>query len=258
MSIAARETACIADDVEARAFVDLYDAAPVALKAQLGLEVRTAADTTLLFAFRVADPMFNRVIGLGLRRDATSEEVQEIVRAYLRAGVGVWWLHWNALARPADMPDRLLAAGFTYPRRRSWAKMLRGTAPPPALPTDLEIEPVRDAQAHDTIEAIVASYGMPGFMVGWIRQLHGRPGWTLYGVSDRGRVVGGGALFLEGGQGALMARRIADAIARGATHIVTETGEPIADEPNPSLGNMHRCGFERVASRLNLAGPPAQ
>jgi hypothetical protein len=59
----------------------------------------------------------------------------------------------------------------------------------------------------------------------------------------------------RGGQGALMARRIADAVAAGARYLVTETGEPMADEPNPSLANMKRCGFVTVASRLNFVGP---
>jgi hypothetical protein len=35
--------------------------------------------------------------------------------------------------------------------------------------------------------------------------------------------------------------------------VITETGEPIGDEPNPSLRNMAWCGFVRVASRLNYA-----
>ena len=59
----------------------------------------------------------------------------------------------------------------------------------------------------------------------------------------------------RGGQGALMARRIADALAAGCRHITTETGEPVGDEPNPSLDNMFRCGFVTVASRLNFEAP---
>jgi len=50
---------------------------------------------------------------------------------------------------------------------------------------------------------------------------------------------------------ALMAARIRGAIGAGCTVIATETGEPVGDEPNPSLANMLRCGFERGGSRLN-------
>ena len=51
------------------------------------------------------------------------------------------------------------------------------------------------------------------------------------------------------------AARIGAAISAGCTSIVTETGEPVHDEPNPSLANMARCGFSRVASRLNWESP---
>jgi hypothetical protein len=50
---------------------------------------------------------------------------------------------------------------------------------------------------------------------------------------------------------AILAERLTLAIGQRVTHIATETGEPINSEPNPSLRNMYRLGFERVASRLN-------
>jgi len=59
----------------------------------------------------------------------------------------------------------------------------------------------------------------------------------------------------RGGQQALLARRVVDASDAGCTAIVSETGEPIADEPNPPLANLLRCGFKVVASRLNLQAP---
>ncbi len=116
---------------------------------------------------------------------------------------------------------------------------------------------------------------MPAVMAPWLVQLRGRPGWQMYAVTDGREVVGGGCLFLSGelallgmgciaashrrrgGQGALMARRIEAAIAAGARHIFTETGEPAAGESNSSLNNMHRCGFVKVVSRLNFVGPSA-
>lgn len=271
--ISAHEAAWIADKVEASAFADFYHAAPTSLQEQLGLKICAVAGTTVLLAAGIPDPMFNRAIGFGMRATASLEDAQEIVATYRRAGVRSWWLHWNPFASPVDLPDRLREAGFTEPRRKSWAKMLRGASAPPVIDTDLAITPVTEDQLPETVKAIMAAYEMPAFMGDWLRRLHKRSRWTLYGVSDHGRMVGGGAVYVDaaeawlglggmlpshrrrGGQGGLMARRIADAIAKGATRIVTETGEPIANEPNPSLGNMLRCGFTHVASRLNLASP---
>ena len=267
--------ALIADRVEASAFADLYAAAPTALKTDLGVAVATVADATLLLAPRVPTPVFNRAIGLGMSSPASLGTVQAIVDAYKVAGVASWWLHWSPFAHPADFESALLQRGFTHAKRLTWAKMLLAPAPLPAVTTDLRIDAAGDDRVDDVVTAIAQAFEMPPFMAQWLRQLHGRPRWRIYALSDGPRVVGGGCLFVEGaaawlgmgsvlpshrgrgGQRALMSRRIADAIAAGATRIVTETGEAIGDEPNPSLANMARCGFERVASRVNLVGPAA-
>lgn len=50
--------------------------------------------------------------------------------------------------------------------------------------------------------------------------------------------------------------RIADAARAGARLVVTGTGESSrAEEATPSQDNMRRCGFARVASRLNFVAP---
>ena len=68
---------------------------------------------------------------------------------------------------------------------------------------------------------------------------------ALYVEGDVGWLGMAGTLPFHrrrGAQGALMTRRIADAIALGCTAIATETGI-LPDRPNPSLDNMLRCGF---------------
>lgn len=90
---------------------------------------------------------------------------------------------------------------------------------------------------------------------------------------DGDRAVAVGLLFLDGGagylaagatlpdargrgaQGALMARRVRDALALGCRVIATETGEEIPGEPNPSHNNMVRCGFRVLYKRPNWTRP---
>jgi GNAT superfamily N-acetyltransferase len=271
--VSAHAAAVIADDAEAQAFADLYAAAPAPLQAQLGLRIERAADATLLLAPGMPSMMFNRAMGLGLRQPASETQVEALIGRYRSAGCAGWWLHWNPYAAPAELVSRLPAMGFIQPKRCSWAKVLRGTEPAPQVETDLHIAVATDAQAREATQAMVEAFDMPGFMVEWLRCLHGRAHWRVYAATDGAKVVGGACLYTNGelawlgmgsinpshrrrgGQRALMARRIADAIGDGARYIVTETGEPIADEPNPSLANMKRCGFTTVASRLNFAGP---
>lgn len=272
-SLSARDAARVSDDVEARAFEALYAVAPAPLAAQLGLRTERVADATLLLAPGIPDAMFNRAIGLGLREPATADAVQSIMGRFRAAGSRTWWMHWNPFGEPHGFDTTLASLGFTAPRRRSWAKMLRGPESLPQVATDLRIAPARPDQMPGVARVVAASFDMPPFMTDWLQQLQSGP-WRTYAVLDGDTVVGGGSLFLEGetawlgvagvapshrrrgGQGALMARRIADAAAAGARRIVTETGEPTeAGEPNPSLANMKRCGFETVASRLNYAAP---
>ena len=267
------DAAWIADDVEARAFADLYQGAPDSLRIKLGLEVRALGGATLLIAPGFPTPLFNRAIGLGMSSRTSMMQVRKIEDIYRKAGSVGWWLHWNPFAVPQDLFDSMLEWGFTQPKRRSWAKMLRSAAPAPVIDTDLTVDKARDEQVSALVDCIVEAFEMPPFMAQWLALLHERPRWKLYAVTDHGAVVGGGCLFLDGdsawlgmgsvlpshrrrgGQGALMSRRIADAIAHGATKLVTETGEAIADESNSSLANMARCGFHCVASRMNLVAP---
>jgi hypothetical protein len=271
--LSARDAARISDDVEAEAFVAMWEAAPPALRERLGLRIERVADALLLLAPGLPTPMFNRAIGLGMRERATARDVQAIADGFRQAGCKNWWLHWNPLAEPAGLAREIEALGFTLPARRSWAKMLRGPEALPAIATDLRIAPATSDQAVDVARVAVQSFDMPPFMIEWLQRLRTGP-WRMYAVTDGAITVGGGCLYLQGegawlgvaavapshrrrgGQGALMARRIADAAEGGALHIVTETGEPTsAGEANPSLANMRRCGFATVASRLNYAAP---
>jgi hypothetical protein len=272
-TLTALEAARISDEVEAEAFVAMWEAAPAALRQQLGLRVERVAGAVLLLAPGLPTAMFNRAIGLGLRERATVRDVQAIDEEFRAAGCKNWWLHWNPFSQPAGFGAEIEALGFTLPARRSWAKMLRGPEAPPAIATDLRIAPATEAQASDVARVAAQAFDMPPFMAAWLQELRTGP-WRMYAVTEGDTVVGGGCLYQRGevawlgvaavapshrqrgGQGALMARRIADAAAAGALHNVTETGEPTAaGEANPSLANMRRCGFTTVASRLNYAAP---
>ena len=269
-----REEAILADRAEEAAFVDMVDAAPAALKSRLGLRVERIGGAAALIAPRLPTTMFNRAIGLGFDRPAMVEDLDALRRLYRDAGAGTWWLHWSPFAAPGGDAPWPAAEGCTLSARRSWAKMLRACAEPPRIATDLGIAEADGAQVAAVAASIATSFGMPPFMGSWIAALHGRPGWRVYAVTDGAQIVGGGCLFIgpdagwlgmgavlpshrrRGGQGALMARRIADAGTAGRAWAVTETGEAIGDERNPSLANMVRAGFRCVASRLNFECAP--
>ncbi|HTT36505.1 MAG TPA: GNAT family N-acetyltransferase [Burkholderiales bacterium] len=265
----------LADFIEAAAFRDLYAAAPRQLAASLGLATKEIAGATLLLAPGLPQTMFNRVIGLGVERPASEADLDAVLAAYGPDRRSTYWIHWTPTAEPADLPRWLEARGFTLAARRSWAKMIRGPEPPPVFGTTLDVRTAAVEEQTAVAEAICASFGMPSAFVPWIAALAQRSAWRMFGAFDGSAAVGGAYLYIDRGTGwlglggvrpdyrnrgahrALMASRIRAAIAAGCTQIVTETGEPVGDEPNPSLANMQRSGFVRVCSRLNYASPPA-
>ncbi|GAB7522337.1 GNAT family N-acetyltransferase [Paraburkholderia sp. 2C] len=266
------QLAVLADKAEALAYADFFAAAPSELRQRLALSVQRVADATLLLAPGLPVALFNRAIGLGLCNDAGLEDVEEIVARFREAGVADWRLLWSPLARPQDLLARLDERGLEFRAVSHWAKMYRGTDSPPPIASALTVAPASRKNASQVARVITDAFSLPSYVADWIVQLQGRPNWTLYAVMDGDTIVGGASLFLagelawlgmgavaapyrrRGGQGALMARRIEDAIARSACHIFTETGEPVGEEPNPSFNNMERCGFVKVVSRSNLAG----
>lgn len=267
MDEATREEIVVADAVEADAWADMYGAAP----APMGLVTEEIAGARLLVAPRIPISMLNRVIGLGLSEDATAETIDRVLARLRAIGAQSPWIHVSPAARPATLVDALVERGYAPTPRPTWAKVLRGREEPPEIATSLEVRDVGRDRAAELAAVLVAAHGMPPPVAPWIEALVGRPGWRAFAAVDAGRVVSGAFLFQRGdrawlgmggtlpshrnrgAQGALMVRRIREAIAAGARHIVTETGEPVAGEPNPSLSNMYRCGFRKVASRMNYA-----
>ncbi|HET6220549.1 MAG TPA: hypothetical protein VFE11_00225, partial [Dongiaceae bacterium] len=152
---------------------------------------------------------------------------------------------------------------------RAWVKFSRGEAPAPMPPTSLEIAEAKPGDAMDFAQAVVAGFGMPPTLAPWLAAIVGRKGWHAYVARDNGKAVGGAAMFLadgrawlgigavqasarrRGGQGGLLARRIADGLAHGARWFATETGKPLPGEPHPSFSNIQRAGFTIAYERAN-------
>jgi GNAT superfamily N-acetyltransferase len=268
----ARALAIEADRIEARAWSDWFMAISPELRSACGIAVRTVADATLLIAPRIPLTLFNRVIGLGMTRPASAEDLDAAVTAFIDAGSPTFAVAWGAYSMPAALTPVLDARFPTTSERPVLAKMTRGAASPPSAASDLRVLPVDRSLIGETDRALTRANGAP-HLAGIFVPLLWRPRWHLYAVLDRDVVAGGAALFLDGGsawlgmaavlpeyrrrggQLALMVQRIRDALVAGAVRIFTETDEPSEPRANPSLNNMERCGFRKIWSRTHFVGP---
>lgn len=263
------EGARIADQAEAEAFRDMYAAAPDDFRRTTGMRCVEAGGATVLLAPGIPITMFNRAIGLGLFRDARESDLDAVIATGREAGCRNSWIHLNPSARPPALEAWLSARGYRIAKRRAWAKMLYDGASAPAVETTLAIREVNEDHAEALASVLVTAFEMPPFFVSWFHALIGRPSWHAIAGFDGDRIVCGGLLYRgrdlawlgvggtlpefrgRAGQRAVMAERIRIALEHGVQHIVTETGEPVDGEPNPSLLNMRRSGFRQVCSRLN-------
>jgi len=263
----------IADEIEAAAYRDMYAAAPDELVRTSALRSIEIAGATLLMADGIPDPVFSRVIGLGNSGSVSDEHIDAMIAAYRQAGISRYWVHVNPIIAPSDLIARLEQRGFKAPKRRAWVKMIRGTEPVLEVDTTFIVRSAIASERVAVSEVITTAFNMPPPFAVWIQNMDARANWTLVAALDGTRILGGGVLYIENktawlGLGgvlpevrghhvhrALMTLRIATAMERGCTHIVTETGEPTNNEPSPSLRNMYRCGFTRVCSRLNFSSP---
>ena len=198
-------------------------------------------------------------------------DLDAAIAAFRTAGYPGYWIHYSPIAAPTELPRWLEARGFTIPPRRSWAKMLRGNEAPPEVDVRFEVREARRGEESALAQVVCSAFGIPPSFVPWIAALSHRPSWRAFAALNNKQVIGAGYLYADGSSAwlgvggvlpearghnahrALMSIRIREAIAAGCTRIATETGEPVGDEPNPSLANMRYCGFRQVCSRINYA-----
>jgi GNAT superfamily N-acetyltransferase len=259
----------LVDLAEAEAMRDVCAAAPDEFVRRTGLRCLDVGGATLVIAPGIPATMFNRAMGLGVFSDSTEADLDAVIGTFRAAGCPKFWIHANPTARPAALETWLVARGFRLATRRAWSKMLLGADPMSAANTSFDVREVGAEHAVEVAHVLVTAYGMSADFESLFRALVGRPNWHAVAGFDDDRIVCGGFVYRgrdlawlgvggtlpefrgRGGQGAVMALRIRIAREHGVRYVVTETGEPIAEEANPSLGNMFRFGFRRVCSRHN-------
>ena len=264
-------TVAVLEAIERQACRDIFASAPAAWAARAGLRHERLGCADLLLLAAVPIGHFNRLVGLGVETPASEAMLDTALARFAAAGIADFFVHLSPGAQPAALPGWLAARGLV-PHRRAWAKLWRDDSPPPTNPTTLRIAEVGPDRAADFALAACEGLGLPPALRPWRAALVGRPGWRTYVAYDGSVPTASGALYCrdgvgwlgvgatipawrrKGAQGALISRRVADAIAAGCRDIVADTTEPAPGEPSPAYANMLRHGFRAAYSRLNY-GP---
>jgi hypothetical protein len=253
--------------LEIDALLAMARVAPPAAVTKLGTHSEQVGSARVLMTEQVEAILFNRVVGLGLAEPATEAMVDRILTLYQQAGISQFAIQLSPTAQPAELLDWLLARGFQH--SDNWAKCLCEAAPSSAISTELRIVEIGREQAATFAELACRIFQFPRLLASLLAVSVGQAGWHHYLALDGQTPVATGALFVQdkvgwlgiggtlrsyrrrGAQGALLTRRIHDALALGCRLLVTETGEDVPAHPNPSYHNMLRTGFRLAYVRPN-------
>jgi GNAT superfamily N-acetyltransferase len=259
-----------AESIERRALIDLHAAADDQLRDALGLRLETVDGATVSIVAGVPSIVLNRVQGLGLVEPAHRESVARIRNLYREAGIERFFLHHSDAAQPPELADWLELAGLK-PQRR-WMKFVRDAQQPcESRASSLTVKAADPDTAADFGEIAAQGFGLTPEAGRLVSNLVNRPGWRVFLTFDGDTPVGTGALFVAGdvgwcdwastrpdyrgygSQGALLARRIAEARSLGCRTIYATTGEAVPGDPQHSYRNLQRAGFRELYSRDNYA-----
>lgn len=258
-----------AEQVELAAWAEVWAAAPPELAARYGIESASIGGALCTSVGEQASTMLNRVVGLGLDAPATDDDL-DAIESFFARHAQPYYVSLNPKAKPSDLPARLGHRGFT--NGYAWMKFTRGAEPPPAIETQLRVEWVDADRGADFGDVVAAGYELEPFTASWLAELP-RTRWRCYVAYDGEEPAGAAALYVhddtgyltfaatrpehrrKGAQGALLAKRIADAIDEGCRTLVTETGERIPMKPSNSYRNILRFSFAESYLRPNYLSP---
>jgi hypothetical protein len=270
--VAPRMAASI-EAAEARAWSDLYAAAPADWAAGAGVATRTVAGALLLRWAATGRRYFSRVIGLGVVEPARPDAIDEILAAYDQEGITMFllqslphcrpgayegWLRERGLV-PFDAQDRILRDGspLAAPRVSSTSR-------------ELSVERVTRETAAEWVEFLERVYRLDTGP--WLGNLAGRAGWHHYLAREDGAVVGARGMHI-GADGtawlgmdgpvpgvttddyepdaALCAFIVADGLVNGARRFIADIELPSAEQATPAYETFRRLGFTRPYVRTH-------
>ncbi len=262
------ELARVAEGAEGGAFADSHAALPAGFAGRHGFKIERAGSGHAIILPSVDEIFFNRVFGLGLEEPITERLLDGLVERYRKEGVRRFAAQLSPAARPGHATDWLAARGFRF--TGNWAKVYRGTEPPPEIPTTLAVREIGPEHASDFARIVRSGFPeIPRPLSPWLESLIGRPGWRHFMAFSEGKPVATGSLFVHGevgwidfgstlplyrrlgAQGALLVRRIREAIVSGCRLLISEAEEDLPDRPNPSYHNLVRTGFRLAYLRPN-------
>lgn len=259
---------------EARAWADLYAAAPAAWAESVGLGTGQVAGALVLRWAASGRRYFSRVIGLGVAAPASAEAVDEILDGYRDAGITMFLLQSLPHCRPAGYERWLRTRGLeSFDVQDRVVRDGRPFAPSPLVEgRELIVERVEAQNKDEWASFLQRVYRLDTGP--WLQALVGRPGWHQYVALEEGKIVAARGMYI-GPEGtawlgmdgpvpgvttedyepdaALCSFIVEDGLARGARPFIADIEAPSTTMGTPAYQYFARLGFRRPYARTHYA-----
>jgi hypothetical protein len=268
-------TAAAMEAAEARAWQDMYAAAPAHFAEAAGLRVDGIGEALVLRWAATGRRYFSRVIGIGVTGPATPDALDSILDLYAQAGVTQFLLQSLPHCRPSEYETWLRERGlepFDAQDRVARDGRALTELPPGAPGRDLGVERVDRRGADEWQEFLQRVYRLDTGP--WLGQLVDRPGWHQYVAREAGEVVAARGMYV-GSDGiawlgmdgpvpglgtqdyepdaAICAHIVRDGLARGARGFIADIEAPSAVMDTPAYRYFGELGFRRPYVRTHWA-----
>jgi len=262
-------TAAAIEAAEARAWLDLYAAAPVDWAQRAGQSTRWVGGTLVLQWAATGRRYFSRAIGFGVVEPATPEALDEILAGWDAGGIDMFLVQSLPHCRPAGFDELLRSRGLEEFDRQD--RIVRGADVAVQFPGAYEVERVDASTADEWAAFLQRVYRLETGR--WLQLLIDRPGWRQYVARDRGEIVAARGMYhgpdgiawlgMDGpvpGLGtedyepdaAICARIVDDGLAAGATAFIADIEAPADGLDTPAYANFAQLGFRRPYVRTHF------
>jgi hypothetical protein len=249
------------------AWKDLFEAVPSDVAEEAGIGSIDGEHGLIGFVSSADVLALNRVLGLGVRRDALPDAALQLIREYDSRAISRFFVPVSPAAAPESLASNLKEYGLRP--YNHWIRLVRDVTDFPSEDTSLQIRAIGSDQALDFGNIVCRNFGWPDHLAAWIAATVGRPKWRHYMAFDEDLPVATAAMYERGrcvwfdlatteephrgrgAQSALLAVRLRDAARAGCELVTMETAAPREGVSAPSFRNAVRAGFRTVCSRPN-------
>jgi hypothetical protein len=266
-------TAAAIEAAEARAWSDLYAAAPREWAAQADHGACEIGGALVLHWGATGRRYFSRTVGLGVAEPATQEAIDAILGVWDDRGIDRFLLQSLPQCAPTEYEAWLRTRGLVPFDAQD--RIIRGGSPPssPAVVAagrELVVERVDSETAEEWSAFVQRVYRLDTGE--WLPRLIGRPGWHQYVAREDGEIVAARGMYIApdglawlGMDGpvpgvttqdydpdaAICAFLVADALARGASGFLADIEAPSDDLATPAYEHFAALGFRRPYVRTH-------